>query len=148
MTTIAYKEGIIAYDGRAALGDGTIFTDNKDKHEESRGVHYFYAGEIHLLKHITGWWEDREYVPNLPERVRIGRAFILDTDKTLYTIVFEPPIGLIAYKIDPKQIWAIGSGCDHALTAMDMGATAKEAVKMAMLRDTGTGGKIRTFKIR
>lgn len=42
---------------------------------------------------------------------------------------------------------ACGSGMDHALTAMDMGATAKEAVKWAMKRDTLTGGRIRTFKL-
>jgi hypothetical protein len=42
---------------------------------------------------------------------------------------------------------AIGSGTDHALTAMDMGATAEEAIGWAAKRDAGTGGTIRTFRL-
>lgn len=42
--------------------------------------------------------------------------------------------------------FAIGSGAKHALTAMDLGLDAKEAVKMAMKRDIYTGGRIRTFR--
>lgn len=36
---------------------------------------------------------------------------------------------------------AIGSGWLYALTAMDLGATPKEAVKAAMKRDVYTGGR-------
>jgi hypothetical protein len=43
---------------------------------------------------------------------------------------------------------AIGTGTDHAITAMDCGLSAREAVKMAMKRDTGTGGRIRTYKVK
>jgi len=43
---------------------------------------------------------------------------------------------------------AFGSGELHALTAMDMGASAKEAVGMAAKRDIYTGGKINTFKLK
>ena len=50
-------------------------------------------------------------------------------------------------KLDPSKPYATGSGQHHALTAMDMGATAKEAVKMAIMRDTNSGGRIRTYKI-
>ena len=42
----------------------------------------------------------------------------------------------------------IGSGADHGLTAMDCGLSAKEAVKKAAYRDLGTGGKIRTYKLK
>ena len=42
---------------------------------------------------------------------------------------------------------AIGSGSPFALTAMDMGASAEEAVTMAAKRDSCTGGKIRTLRI-
>lgn len=43
---------------------------------------------------------------------------------------------------------AIGSGMYYALTAMDCGCSAEEAVKMAAKRDVNTGGEIRIFKIQ
>ena len=41
-----------------------------------------------------------------------------------------------------------GTGQDHALTAMDCGLSAKEAVKMAAKRDTGTNSRVSTYTIR
>ena len=52
----------------------------------------------------------------------------------------KAPVGNIPY--------AIGSGADHAFTAMDCGCSAKEAVQMAVKRDTCTGGRIRSFKLK
>lgn len=51
------------------------------------------------------------------------------------------------YKHDITHVtsWSIGSGYHHAYTAMDLGLSAKDAVKMAALRDTMTGGRIRTL---
>lgn len=43
--------------------------------------------------------------------------------------------------------FAIGSGKCHAYTAMDMGADAVTAVKMAAKRDKNTGGSVNTFSI-
>lgn len=40
-----------------------------------------------------------------------------------------------------------GSGSDHALTAMDMGASAAEAVKMACKRDPFSGGDILVYNV-
>jgi|TARA_R110000803_G_scaffold54828_1_gene111652 hypothetical protein len=48
----------------------------------------------------------------------------------------------------PDMMLCIGSGADHGLTAMDCGLSAKEAVKKAAYRDLGTGGKIRTYKLK
>jgi hypothetical protein len=39
----------------------------------------------------------------------------------------------------------LGSGSDHAMTALDMGATAAESVKMAKTRDISIGGVVRTL---
>lgn len=43
---------------------------------------------------------------------------------------------------------AIGNGSPFALTAMDMGSAAAEAVEMAKKRDTSTGGQVRKLVIR
>tara|TARA_R110000796_G_scaffold143647_3_gene260326 strand:- start:411 stop:617 length:207 start_codon:yes stop_codon:yes gene_type:complete len=47
-----------------------------------------------------------------------------------------------------KSCIALGSGADHAYTAMDCGLSAKEAVKKAAYRDCGTGGRIRSYTIK
>ena len=46
-----------------------------------------------------------------------------------------------------KELNAWGSGSMYALGAMDQGATALEALRIAMKRDPGTGGKIRTLTL-
>jgi ATP-dependent protease HslVU (ClpYQ) peptidase subunit len=46
-----------------------------------------------------------------------------------------------------EKFWAIGSGKEAAITAMRMGASAKEAVKMASLCDVYTGSKIQVRKL-
>jgi len=48
--------------------------------------------------------------------------------------------------MNKDKVYSIGSGSDHALTAMDMGATAEKAVEMAMQRDICTGGRIRLYR--
>lgn len=42
--------------------------------------------------------------------------------------------------------WADGSGCDYALGAMQMGATAEQAVAVAMIWDQCTGGQINVIR--
>ena len=43
MTTIAYKDGIIAYDSRCLCGNA-IVDDNIDKHLAIEGLHFFFSG--------------------------------------------------------------------------------------------------------
>ncbi len=68
-------------------------------------------------------------------------------DGNLWEASFCPETGFWKAPVSPKEPRTLGSGGCYALTAMDMGATAKEAVKMAMKRDTGTGGRVRTYKL-
>jgi len=59
---------------------------------------------------------------------------------TRWTAYFQPsPI------VDPY--FAVGSGQQFATAAMYMGATAEEAVKVAMALDPNTGGDIQTLKL-
>lgn len=46
-----------------------------------------------------------------------------------------------------EGLFAIGSGMDSAITAMRMGASAKEAVKMAHLIDPNTGPEVQVKKL-
>lgn len=141
MTTIAYKDSVIAYDSRCLCGS-TIVDDDFDKHREVDGVHFFFTGSTSdYSKLIERYFGKRE---DFKTR---STALVYDSGK-IVTIGICKEDG---YYINPERLdnpVATGSGEEYALTAMDCGLSAKEAVKMAMKRDTGTGGRIRTFKIK
>jgi len=140
MTTIAYKDGIIAYDSRASSGN-TIVDDNADKHIIKDGVHFFYCGKPSEYVEMCSAYFNKD-----AEDFE-SSAIVVDKGKLFYYGLTKSD-GYWKHPIPNNGVYAIGSGQDHAFTAMDLGCSAKEAVKMAMKRDSGTGGKIRTFKVR
>jgi ATP-dependent protease HslVU (ClpYQ) peptidase subunit len=140
MTTIAYKDGVIAYDSRASCGE-TIVDDDFNKRTILNGVSFFSTGnpsdEPELINHYFG----------KGDRFNVNCSSIVHDGDKLFLIAIEND-KYHKYPIELDKCYAIGSGEDHAWTAMDMGATAKEAIKMAIKRDRGTGGKIRTFELK
>lgn len=140
MTTIAYKDGIIAYDGRATAG-GTIVYDDYEKMRERDGVFFFGAGGISEINDLIKAYHGEEIVGDCGASIIVCKAGELSLIGYEDGKVWESPV-------HPSKPYAIGSGRDHAFTALDMGASAYQAVEMAAKRDTGTGGKIRTFTIK
>ena len=114
MTTIAYKDGVIAYDSRMTQGD-LICTDNCDKHRCVDGVHYFFAGPVPDQDELIACYMDRTRVPQGRPSVS---AFIVDGDKVLEVGLTEET-GFWA--CDAYDNSAMGSGRDFALAAMDLG---------------------------
>ena len=138
MTTIAYKDGVIACDGRVST-DGTICTDSRDKRRERDGVWFFLCGEDHATEAVVSTWPDVE-VP-----CDNWNALVYEGDTLWFCGSNDGEIWKCRQPMDEPM--AMGSGADHAFTAMDLGCSAKQAVKMAAKRDAGTGGKIRTHKL-
>lgn len=139
MTTIAYKDGIVAYDSLVTAG-GTVIYDDFDKKRERDGVLFFGAGstaDIELL--ISAYFGE-------PPGCDLDARAIAVREGKLSLLVFESG-RVFESEVLPDRPYAIGSGQDHALTALDMGASALQAVEMAVKRDTGTGGKIRTYTV-
>lgn len=137
MTTIAYhhKSGIIAYDSRMSHG-ATIITDECSKIHRKNGVTLILAGGISEVQRLVNDYPNAEGKYNVAGFiVEDGKAYSCSWDNSIHEKI------LISWND------ACGSGVDHALTAMDMGASAVEAVEMAKLRDSGTGGKVHTFKL-
>lgn len=140
MTTIAYRDGVIAFDSRVTEDD-LIVSDSYKKSYEIDNLKIFFAGDVILL-------------PTLAECVR-GES-PLETVGEIEAIVWTGNILLWVsleqgcfYKIPMalNSYFSIGSGKAHAYTAMDMGADAITAVKMAAKRDKNTGGAINSFSI-
>lgn len=141
MTVIAYKDGVIAYDSRKTMGE-TIIDDDHDKRVTRGNVDYFFAGN-------TG---DLDVLLNLDQghggSIENGAGALRVENKSLSFIGMNKIDGFWRAPIENNKVFAIGSGQDHALTAMDLGCSAKEAVKMAIKRDSCSGGKIRVYKVK
>jgi len=138
MTTIAYKDGIIAFDSRITDGYNTIISDDYRKIYTANGCDFVFCGSVPDWQKFIDCWDNPSEGRNLE-----ANAFVWDGAKLWYCGSNNNGI----WKSPVYSHRASGSGRYHALTAMDMGATAKEAIKMAMKRDPFTGGKIRTFRI-
>jgi ATP-dependent protease HslVU (ClpYQ) peptidase subunit len=140
MTTIAYKDGIIAYDGRVSRGS-TIVYDDFDKMREREGVCFFGTGSTGDINELIGAWFGEEIVGECGANALVlhdGSLTLIGYDEGK---VWKSPVVL-------DRSYSIGSGSEHALTAMDMGASAYQAVEIAMKRDSCTGGKIRTITVK
>ncbi len=74
-------------------------------------------------------------------------AIVLDGEQ-LMLVAVDDATGLWRSPIMLDRPYAIGSGTPYAFAAMDMGASAYQAVEMASKRDTSTGGKIRRVFIK
>lgn len=147
ITTIAYKDGIIAYDSRITQGD-TISSDDFNKHVLYKGCHYFLCGEAPSFRKFIALHNNNESGEDSidpPEGCNVGALIVKDGE--LFTANLDRD-GEYWCCTEPLDIpLAIGTGTDHALTAMDMGATAKQAVAMAIKRDVRSGGRVRTYVI-
>lgn len=138
MTTIAYKDGIIAYDSRMTCGS-TVFSDNGEKKaEDGSGLVIVFSGPSFLIDEMISIWNGAE--TNCSDFNAI--AF---SEGCFYLVCPGENGTITKTRIPEGDHFAIGSGSDHAITAMDMGASAKEAVKIAAKRDVYTGGKIKTW---
>ena len=138
MTTIAYKDGVVAYDSR--LTNGTQIThDDFQKCQEVKGIKFVLSGYLCDYAKLIGAWFGESPIGNVE-----AAAFVIEGETLCYASYSEKD-GLCKTPIWLERPYAIGSGEPHALTAMDMGATAAEAIEMAKKRDTGTGGTVRTL---
>lgn len=140
MTTIAYKDGVIAYDGRQVRND-RIVSDSAQKCLVVDGVSFFLAGAVCDEKALIAAYF------GTPSQVPVEcSGYVVDGDK-LMMIGHDDTTGIWKQDLDPANPDAMGSGTPYALAAMDMGASAEEAVRAAMKRDVYTGGVIRTFTV-
>ena len=139
MTTIVYchKTKKIACDSRSTVG-GTIDTDNADKFIIDNGEMWFFCGAFADFQKLIDMHNELR-----PATKLACSAFVVAKDGVFCRCYDEEQNRYMTYKLNCS--WTAGSGMDHALTALDMGATAKQAVEIAIKRDVWSGGKVRVF---
>lgn len=139
MTTIVYANNEMAWDSRRTMG-GTVLSDDSQKRYEVGGRTFWCTGTVGDFQEFCEAYASRSTARELEVR-----AFVLEGDKLCISSVDEN--GKI-WSCPVTDSCAIGSGADHAITAIDCGCTPAQAIKMAAKRDTCTGGKIRTQKLK
>ncbi|RIJ09882.1 proteasome subunit beta [Pseudomonas sp. 91RF] len=140
MTTIAYKDGVIAYDSRQTRSD-RIVSDNAPKCQVVDGVSFFLSGAVCDEKALIAAY----FGTPSPVPVECS-GYAVDAGK-LMLVGHDDKTGIWKQELDLSNPDAIGSGAQYALAAMDMGASAEDAVRAAMKRDIYTGGQVRTVII-
>ena len=140
MTTIAYCDGVMA-------GDTRISNESEIDVSAFRKVYKLRSG---ALIGFCGNVGDVQNAINLL-RVNPDNFSFLPTEEFEALLVL--PDGSVRhfeskvwYDIDAKY-FSIGSGSDAANVAMHMGADPRKAVRVAMVFDKNTGGKIHVVKL-
>lgn len=141
MTTIAIRDGIIAYDSRLSRGT-LIVDDNHDKKRIVGDLIFFCYGNLTGGTRLIDAYVNN--VVNLP----IEASAVLVEKGVAYHVGYD-------LDADPEHIWkseitwyeAFGTGDFFAITAMDMGCSAYDAVKMAAKRDALTNDNVRTYRL-
>jgi hypothetical protein len=143
MTTIAYREGVLAGDSRAYSGGSTpIGTKQKIFQFDDGtmcGISTMMPGLSEQVAHWIGTGMDRDHLP--------------DQHQPNLTVLLVDPDGQVYIAIDSYHFtgplegsyFAIGSGDHYALGAMAMGADACRAVEVACDLDVWTGGTVRSI---
>jgi len=150
MTTIAYRNGVVAADSQETTSDGRI--TQCDKLFRVKDYIIATAGDSYTGLIFLQWFKDganREYIPDL-SMVDLSEDFeclVVSKDR-IYTVnrFFQE------YEINLRQnpFIALGWGSPYAIGAMEVSqkVTAKQAVQIACKFDCYSGGSVKTMKIR
>lgn len=146
MTTIAYKDGIIAADSQLTIDDVKVISSDKIKILNKDTI-FAGAGDssmVILAERFfaqSDWEEKLNARPEIPEKKSVegiliskGRVFIVDSD--LIPDLLNHPF------------YAVGSGWKFALAAMHTGLSAVDAVAFAAEFDVNTNNKIRWLDVK
>lgn len=147
MTTVAFKDGVMAGDSRGNdVNIGNIIIP-KVFRKKIKGKTYLFgvAGYWEAALMFIEWYKTRD--KELKERLMKLTSessfdvLIWDGARLMYGDEFMYLTELT------EPYYALGSGAAYAITAMDCGKSARQAVQMAMKRDPHTAGRVVSMKL-
>lgn len=144
MTTIAFRNGIMAADTSTYIHEGNLRmpSDRSTKLRRlSDGSVVGAAGVRRQISDFVAWYEKGQDGP----RPSIDLATIIHCFPDGRVSVYDGSYD--ERDVTNCEFYACGSGAMAALAAMSMGASAEQAVKVAMLYDPWTGGEVQTEKV-
>jgi ATP-dependent protease HslVU (ClpYQ) peptidase subunit len=148
MTTVAYRDGVLASDSRLTCNKDWIENDNSKKiYKLSDGSAVGVAGSAYqsetIIERLKAALKTKDKKLPKVSDLRKAEALLVCPDGDLW---FHPQGGYSWQKM-PDAPTALGSGWQWAMVAMDAGADARRAVELAIRRDVYSGGKIQTCKV-
>jgi len=155
LTTIAVKDGIMVGDGRCSLGS-TVIKDDMVKVFWVNNHLMGGAGRARSISTFAQWLQKHtdytivnqevgdlvDLIPPVLQDDEEFTALVLTPDKQV--LMYD---GNVALNLGHDVQASIGSGSVFALAAMDAGASAEDAVKIAMKRDVYSGGEITVVQL-
>ena len=147
MTTIAYRDGVLAtdsgvYSGEVELGSTKKIHKIADEcyiavcgDADSYWLIVSYIKSIHCKKSLLEWdWSESPKTDSSCILVNRGKVYHLDAANQPYVI--------------KAAFYADGCGYEFAFGAMEMGASAIEAVEVAIKYHALSSGKVRSVNLR
>lgn len=153
MTTIAYRDGVMAADTQMTSSESTRM-GHCTKVWKIKGYLVGFAGTQRLVREAKDFLENNlksgEPLPRIPFFAQEEKD---QSTNGVWGFVVCPQRGIFRYEerglpweVEADYI-AVGSGSDYARAAMYCGKDAIDAVAVAMHFDCGTGGEIRSVKL-
>lgn len=139
MTTLVYRDGVLAADSRITVGD-TYLDGWRKVRRISDGSLVGFTGSLPSGQAFIDWATNGFDGP--PPKGEYSGVLISSTGKI---VEFEDGSPIAFPKRSLFQAW--GSGRQAALGALHMGATAVEAVKIANKINNTTGGRVHSLKL-
>lgn len=140
----------MASDGQITFG-GRIDNYSMKKVRKINGCLVGGAGRLASVLQFFDWfqdWSDAQQVQGDAPHVKVFVPEGIDDEDFNGLVVFADGVVFIyeggkkSYQLNGQDYFAIGSGSDYALAAMDAGADATQAVSVAIHRDIYSGGEI------
>jgi hypothetical protein len=143
MTTVCYRDGLLAFDSRIT-GDTLLFGQGV----KGRMTKEFMAAAAGAVQDVQAFldWVAAGYTEDTKKKFGL-----LDREVEIEGIVITKKGEVLCFdnRLYPYHVnapfFAFGSGAHIALGAMAMGATAYKAVKIASIYDVATGGEIKVL---
>lgn len=142
MTTIAYhhESKTVAVDSRKTSKGGVISSDDSNKINVNDLGAWILCGAVCDIESFITLSKNQLFNNDVKLEVS-GLRF--DANGLFYVFMSD---GIFCEELIDHD-FTMGSGQDFALSAMDHGKSAVEAVEYAMTRDIYTGGKVRAVDV-
>lgn len=138
MTTIAYDGKTVAVDSRRTRGS-VIITDKAEKFKISGSDVFILAGATDEINFFV-----RNFQPNKEcDMNGCDASGVLISDGHVYAVGVHE--GRLFSCVSTGDAFCDGSGGSFAISSIDHGKTAEQAVKYAITRDIYSGGHVHVF---
>jgi len=144
MTTVVFRDGVVATDSRITLSDYVTPTEIqklfRHPYDGVIAICGYPTAAMRLVEWLCEGGIDAGHQPDIGETSRV-----IHFHQNCRRITVYEEKG--SYVVDTPTFMAWGSGMSVALGALHAGADAQEAVVIASRVDPHTGGKIQVMKV-